>query len=231
MSIHCIAFDLDDTLWACQPVIQRAEKILYRYLAEHYPKISRAYSFVALTQQRKYFMQQRPEISHDLSRLRQYWLHDLADTFGYTAQMVENAFHIFWLARNEVQFYDGVLDILDRLSQHFHLGVISNGNADIKQIGVDALFDFSVSASEAGVAKPHADIFKLALDKAQCQANEMIYIGDDPIRDIQGANQAGLHAIWYNPTVLTWQGDDAPQYWLQHHHELEFQIAKLIGDL
>jgi putative hydrolase of the HAD superfamily len=176
-------------------------------------------------------MLQHPEINHDLSQLRQCWLQHLADTFHYERKMVEKAFHIFWLARNEVQFYDGVLDTLARLAQHFHLGVISNGNADIDHIGVGALFDFSVSAHEAGVAKPHSDIFKLAVKKAQCQAHEMIYIGDDPVCDIQGAKQAGLHTIWYNPKVLTWQGSGYPKYWIPHHNELETQIATLAGDL
>lgn len=231
MGIHCIAFDLDDTLWECHPVIQRAERVLYQYLETNYPKITRAYTFAELTQQRKSFMLQQPEISYDLSQLRQCWLQSLADTFCYDVKMVETAFHIFWLARNEVQFYDGILEILSRLAQHFNLGVISNGNADINHIGVGELFDFSVSAQEAGVAKPHVDIFKLALHKAQCQAHEMIYIGDNPVCDIQGAHQAGLHAIWYNPKNLIWPNDDHPKYWIQHHAELETHIATLIGDL
>ena len=231
MGIQCIAFDLDDTLWECQPVIQRAEQALYRYLAANYPKITQAYSFIKLTQHRKHFMITHPEMEHDLSQLRRCWLQHLAHQFAYDEQMAKHAFQIFWLMRNKVQFYDGVLDILDKLSQRFRLGVISNGNADINQIGVGALFDFSVSASEAGVAKPHANIFKLAVHKAQCQTNEIIYIGDDPVCDIQGANQAGLHAIWYNPKALAWQGDGQPQYSIQYHHELNTQIAKLAGDL
>ena len=32
MTIRCIAFDLDDTLWACKPVIEHAEQRFYAWL-------------------------------------------------------------------------------------------------------------------------------------------------------------------------------------------------------
>lgn len=226
MTIHCIAFDLDDTLWACKPVIHAAEKALYTYLEHSYPKITHCYSFKQLIQKSKHFMIQHPELVYDLSLLRQRWLSNLASEFNYELEMVDTAFRVFWLARNKVQFYTGVLDILAHLSQQFRLGVISNGNADVNHIGIGALFDFTVSAREAGVAKPHPDIFNLALEKAQCQANEMIYVGDDLQRDIYGANQAGLTAIWYRPQ-LTNQEHRLIEYSIKNFNDLESCIATI----
>ncbi len=226
MTIHCIAFDLDDTLWACKPVIHAAEKELYTYLEHSYPKITHCYSFEQLIQQSKCFMIQHSELSYDLSLLRQRWLSSLANEFNYESEMVDTAFRVFWLARNKVQFYTGVLDILAHLSQQFRLGVISNGNADVNHIGIGKLFDFTVSAREAGVAKPHPDIFKLALKKAQCQAHEMIYVGDDLQRDIYGANQAGLTAIWYRPQ-LTNQEHRLIEYSIKNFNDLASCIATI----
>lgn len=227
MTIRCIAFDLDDTLWACHPVIKRAEKKHYRWLAEHYPKLTETYSFDAFMQSRNAFMANNPELVHDLTQLRKQWLRELAQALNYDDEMVESAFRIFWLARNEVTFYDGVLDVLQTLSKSYSLGVISNGNADINHIGVGHLFDFSVSAREAGVAKPHPDIFQLALQKAGIKEDEVVYVGDDPIRDIQGANQAGWHSIWYNPKALPWQGEGMPSQTITNFNVLEEKIKLL----
>ncbi|MGC1952714.1 MAG: hypothetical protein WA970_09110, partial [Gammaproteobacteria bacterium] len=35
MTVKCITFDLDDTLWDCESVLMRAETVLYQWLAEH----------------------------------------------------------------------------------------------------------------------------------------------------------------------------------------------------
>ena len=227
MTIRCIAFDLDDTLWACHPVIQRAEKKHYNWLAEHYPALTQRYCFDDFMQSRDAFMTNNPELVYDLTQLRKNWLRGFADEFGYDDEMVENAFQVFWLARNEVEFYEGALELLEELSQDFLLGVISNGNADVHHIGVGNLFDFTVSAREAGVAKPHPDIFNLALDKAGVTANEAVYIGDDPIRDIQGANQAGWHSIWYNPSAEKWQGNSSPSQIITNLSEIKTKIKLL----
>lgn len=227
MTIRCVFFDLDDTLWACHPVIQRAEKKHYAWLDKHYPKLTERYSFDSFMQSRNDFMTNNPQLVHDLTQLRKNWLRNLADELGYNHEMVESAFHTFWLARNEVHFYNGVLDSLEKLSKHFSLGVISNGNADVNHIGIGHLFDFIVSAREAGVAKPHPDIFQLALQKAGIKEDEAVYVGDDPVRDIQGANQAGWHTIWYNPTSLAWQGEGKPNQIITNFNTLDDKIKLL----
>ena len=40
MSIECITFDLDDTLWDVEPVILRAEELFYQWLSQHCPRIT-----------------------------------------------------------------------------------------------------------------------------------------------------------------------------------------------
>ncbi len=228
MTIQCVAFDLDDTLWACHPVIQRAEKKHYDWLDRHYPKITQHYLFDDFMESRNTFMANNPDLVHDLTQLRKDWLRGFAKQFNYDEKMVESAFRTFWLARNEVEFYDGALNILDKLSKRFSLGVISNGNADVHHIGVGNLFDFTVSSREAGVAKPHPDIFQLALDKAGINnAKEAVYVGDNPVCDIEGANQAGWHSIWYNPSRKKWQGKGEPSQVITNLNELEAKIKLL----
>ena len=227
MTIKCIAFDLDDTLWECHPVILRAEKKFYDWLKSYYPKLTDKYSESALIQHRIAFMQAQTDKLHDLTHLRKRWLKILADEVGYDYSYVDNGFEVFWLARNEVTFFDGTLDILEELSDHYSLGVISNGNADVNHIGVGHLFDFTLSSESAGVSKPHQDIFNQALALAKTKNHETAYVGDDPKRDVLGAHGAGLHAIWFNPILKAWPGGRTPTAVIQHLNQLHDKLSQL----
>ncbi len=227
MTIRCIAFDLDDTLWECHPVIQRAEQKFYDWLESYYPKISRKYSAASLIEHRIAFMQTNQDNKHDLTWLRKRWMEKLAAEVGYDNTLVEPGFEVFWLARNEVTLFDGALEVLESLSRNYSLGVISNGNADVHHIGIGHLFDFVLSSEQAGVSKPHPDIFHQALSMASHPLHETVYIGDDPVRDIHGAHNAGMKAIWYNPKLTPWPGGKTPDAVIRSLAELEDKIEKI----
>jgi putative hydrolase of the HAD superfamily len=224
MMIKCITFDLDDTLWECAPVLRRAEKICYHWLAHYYPKITARYNEKQLVGNRLQFMQSHPEQVFNLTKIRLDWLAQLADEFSYPPQMADDAFHIFWLARNEVTLLKDVLESLEQLATHFSLGTISNGNADVNHIGLGKYFDFSVNASTAGVAKPEPEIFHDAMQQAGCDANEILHIGDHPHQDVLGALNAGLFAIWYNPSKGVWLEDEKPTAIIQCLGEIKGQV-------
>jgi len=224
MTIRCIAFDLDDTLWECHPVIKRAEQCFYDWLKIVYPKICQKYSDVALIEHRIAYTQSQADFHHDLTTLRKSWMGLLADEFGYSHALVDSGFEVFWLARNEVTFFDGTIGILEDLASRYSLGVITNGNADVHHIGVGYLFDFTLSSETAGVSKPHPDIFHQAIKLSKFELGETIYVGDDPKRDIIGAQKAGMKAIWYNPNNQIWQEQEKPFATINHLSELEEKI-------
>ena len=227
MTIECIAFDLDDTLWECHPVIQRAEQRFYDWLKSYYPKITQKYSEDALIQHRIAYMKSRPELHHNLTALRKNWTRQLASEVNYDDSLIEPGFEVFWLARNQVTFFDGALEQLEALSKRYKLGVISNGNADVHHIGVGHLFDFALSSEKVGVAKPHQDIFHEAARQAEVSPEQMVYVGDDPQRDILGALSAGLHAVWYNPSLQPWPGGRTPTAVIQDLNELQVIIKNI----
>lgn len=227
MTIRCIAFDLDDTLWQCHPVIKHAEQRFYDWLKIVYPKICKKYSEDTLITHRVAFMQSQTDLHHDLTSLRKSWMKQLVNEFNYDHSLIEKGFEVFWLARNEVTFFDGTLDVLGDLAKCYSLGVISNGNADVHHIGVGHLFDFTLSSETAGVSKPHPDIFHQAIDLSGFDIDETIYVGDDPKRDVIGAQQAGMKAIWFNPDQKEWLEEHTPPTQIKHLSELEDKIKDL----
>lgn len=55
--------------------------------------------------------------------------------------------------------------------------------------------DCRLSAADAGVLKPHPEIFQIALECLGVSADEAVFVGDNPVADIAGAQAAGMRAV------------------------------------
>ena len=206
--IKLLSFDLDDTLWPCKPTIVSAEQKLYDWMAQRVPEITRCFDIEALRTHRMAFSQQRQDLAHDMSALRIESLKSLAGEMSLDSDWVQQAFEVFYQARQQITLYDDVAPVLDALQQQYRMTALTNGNASIEKTGVSHWFEFSVSAAEVGHQKPHPLFFETMLNKAGLAANEVLHIGDDPYRDIFGAFDAGIRSIWLNRAGQAWQSDD-----------------------
>ena len=55
-----------------------------------------------------------------------------------------------------------------------------------------------VTSQEAGHEKPHPEFMALCVRKAGCAPEECVFVGDTFKKDVLGALDAGMHAVWYN---------------------------------
>ena len=76
---------------------------------------------------------------------------------------------------------------------------LSNGNADIKTIGLAPYFKASISAQEFGVGKPDPRIFQNALARHLNLPEECMYVGDNPVNDIAPAKKLGMKTALIHP--------------------------------
>lgn len=92
--------------------------------------------------------------------------------------------------------YPDVLDVLGTLRPRFDLSVISNFDRRLRvileQLGVSQFFSHIFLSSELGADKPDPLIYHRALEVSGVSPNEALHVGDDPVRDWQGAEAAGL---------------------------------------
>ncbi|MES2126031.1 MAG: HAD family hydrolase [Pseudomonadota bacterium] len=197
---RAILFDLDDTLWPIAPVIVQAEETLHQWLHTHAPRVAERFSIEHLREARLVLLAQQPEFKLDLGKLRRAGLAAAFDEAGEDGAKVEAAMIHFFAARNAVIPYDDVLPGLLRLKGRALLGTISNGNADLHTIGLDHHFAVSVAAHQFGCAKPDAAIFHAACGALGLAPFECVYVGDDVLLDVRGAQQAGLRGVWLNRT-------------------------------
>lgn len=210
LSIRAICFDLDNTLWDVWPVILKAEREMYDFLADRYPKTVANLTVEALREVRQEVALEFPEMRHDFTFLRRESLRKLAQLHAYPDHLVDEAFEVFIRARNEVTLYEDVMPALEMLRARFRLFTASNGNADLTQIGIAHLFERSVAAREVGALKPDPAIFHKSIEGTGLAPGEVAYVGDDPLMDVVGARRAGMQPIWMNRTGEPWPGDIEP---------------------
>lgn len=67
--------------------------------------------------------------------------------------------------------------------------------ANLQRWGLSGLFDVRVYSSDAGVAKPHPRIFRLALDLLGVPAGNAAYVGDRLVPDVAGPHAVGMKAV------------------------------------
>lgn len=227
MPIRCITFDLDNTLWDCDSVIARAERKLFEWLQAQLPRITEVHDEGSLVAHRRDFAQGNADIAFDLTLLRRRWLGAIAEEFGYSGESTEAGFQLFWERRNAVRIYAGVPDLLKRLGERYTIGAITNGNADVHYIGIGHLFDFVLSSADAGAAKPAAQIFHAARDLSGHSHEEILHVGDDPMRDVLGAGAVGMRTVWINPLSTPWPGGQVPDLVIKDVLALETRLTSL----
>jgi len=96
-----------------------------------------------------------------------------------------------------------VLEVLDWLVQHnLKLGIISNtfvpGVILDRHLAREGLLDYfpvRIYSCDTKFRKPSRKIFRLALEKLSCPAQQVVFVGDVPRMDIRGARRLGMIGV------------------------------------
>jgi putative hydrolase of the HAD superfamily len=208
--VQAIIFDLDDTLWEVGPVIVRAEHAMLAFLADRYPRVLERHSLDSMRDVRARMAFEHPAMRHDFTWLRLESLRHHARDAGYPEAMADEAFAVFYRARNEVVLYDDVRPALDRLRSGYRLFAVSNGNADLAAIGLAGYFEHALAARDAGMLKPDPRIFALLLERTGLEAGCVLHVGDDAVADVEGARRAGVTPVWINRSGGCWPLQASP---------------------
>ena len=100
-----------------------------------------------------------------------------------------------------VRPYPGVTYTLIELRKRgYKLCVISDAPAfqvwsRLAGMNLHHYFDEVITFDESQIKKPHELPFKIALEKLNLKAEEVLMVGDDPQRDIKGAKKLGIITV------------------------------------
>ena len=202
--VRAISFDLDDTLWDCASAIAGAEHACYEWLVKHAPRVTESFDAATLLQRRAQILKHQPELVGDVTRLRKTMLTQTLAEFDYSSEIADAAFNAFYVARSEVQLYEGCLALLEGLKQQYQVAAITNGNANLKLVGIDHFFQSVHMADLDNPAKPHRHMFDQCLAQFDLPPSALLHVGDNPETDVAGAQAAGVQAVWFNGQEIVW---------------------------
>ena len=110
------------------------------------------------------------------------------------------------------KLYEAVPNLIKGLYGKYKLGIIANQSLGtqerIDKWGIGKYFDVVMASAEAGCAKPDPKIFTMALQKAKCEPNDAVMVGDRLDNDIIPAKKLGMKTVWVRQGYAIYQSID-----------------------
>jgi putative hydrolase of the HAD superfamily len=205
--IRHIFFDLDHTLWDFEQNSRETLEELFteyrRHIAEEtsFDDFFRHYSVVNQNLWRLY-RENRINSAH----LREVRFRDTFSQLGIPQGE--------WVADFGKKYMDvcptkttlmpGAYETLEYLFPRYGLHLVTNGftqtqSVKLKSAGLEKFFRHVITSENAGAKKPDAVIFQFALELAQADVTQSLFVGDDYEADVLGALSMGFKVVFYNP--------------------------------
>jgi len=108
------------------------------------------------------------------------------------------------LVLEEALPFNDTYDVLKAVKDKYNTGILTNGYINLQRKKIDKYnfadcVDFTLVSEEAGYHKPDKRIFEEVLELAGgVSPRETIYVGDNPVADIEGALGAHITPIFMN---------------------------------
>jgi putative hydrolase of the HAD superfamily len=105
-----------------------------------------------------------------------------------------------WDDPSRICLFDDTLPALAELRERgYRLGLVSNWSWGLQDVldctGLASLLEVAVISARAGYRKPHAAIYRTALEALDLPARSVLFVGDDPLADVEGPLAAGLTPV------------------------------------
>lgn len=214
-----IFFDLDDTLYHAP--IAECNEILIEYTANKY-QISYETAKAAFETGKHITKELLPNVAATHNRLLyiQHMLEQLNKNVIVDSLEIYNVFWDNFLQKSELR--EGVKQVLQELKEkQVKIGICTDLTVHIQhrklqKLCLDTYVDWLVTSEEAGEEKPSIKMFVLCAKKADCDLNDILYVGDNYKKDYIGASNAGMKAVWYNeecyPDFYTFYQEELSQW-------------------
>lgn len=207
MMIKHVFLDLDRTLWDFNANSRQELNNLWSAFKLHQKGISLPDQFIKIYEKvnNEYWAKYRlNEITKEELRGKRF--EDTLAYFGIEDSMLAEEIGSKYIQNspNRTILVEGAIEILTYLKTKYNLHIITNGFREVQYLKLDncglmPFFEQIITSEEVGVMKPNPKVFEYALKKANASKEESVYVGDDYRVDIEGAINAGLQTIFYNP--------------------------------
>ncbi|MDX6506607.1 MAG: hypothetical protein QOG06_1251 [Gaiellaceae bacterium] len=145
-------------------------------------------------------LQRHPELDHDeeiwvrfTERIIRGMSGDADPAYACAVEITQG-----WTRHENFELYEDAIPVLEELRRAgLKIGLVSNSARDVQDFARHHALDVDVGISSFhhGKTKPHASIFRAALELLEVEAAEAAMVGDTVEDDVEGANALGIRAI------------------------------------
>ena len=206
MKYKSLFFDLDDTLWDTAHNNKVClEEIFHDYhFGRYYPSFEVFFDFYMphnlqlWTKYRSHAIDRRTLITERfLYVLRPMGIDDEVLAWQINDDFIQRT-------ATKTKIVDGAIDLLEYLFPKYRLLILSNGFREIQSrkmqnAGLAPYFERILLSEDVSIQKPHRKIFDYALKNTNSRRSESLMIGDSLEADIEGAQNAHIDQVWFNP--------------------------------
>ncbi len=216
----CVLFDLDHTLWDYDTNAAEALRELYEHYELHNKSIEPADVFVKNftdINTSLWDLLDQGKIHRDVIRSERF--HRVFQSIGIDDYAMSLKFSGDYLevSPKKKNLLPNAMEVLNYLHKKYPMFIITNGFDEIQGMkisssGINHFFKTVVTSERAGSKKPEKKIFDYVLVKYGFRPSEAIMIGDNLSTDIQGAHNASIDSVFFNPHKVAHQA--------KVHHEI-----------
>ena len=205
--IKTVIFDIDNTLYNFDAADKAGMEAVYRYVYEQFGWEKESFKAVYSDMMKELF-DEIGEIGAAHNRLLRFE-RILEERNLPLSPHAMKMYSLYWdtlIERSEIS--PGAEETIRALKEKgIRVGIGSDMTAwvqyrKLEKLGLLPYFDFVVTSEESNADKPAAAFYALCLRKAQCEAGECIYVGDNYWKDYRGSMDAGIHPLWFVPPHL-----------------------------
>lgn len=228
-----VVFDLDDTLCPVMGPIGEALKVLDTCLQERMPLTYTAlgadYSYKLRDMMREVAAHE-PFLSHDLTALRKLALRRLSSP--EEKELVDDCVDTFVKARSHVDnhLYDDVIECFEWLhSQQIRIGVLTNGNANLRDRDIDMNIQkyldpsLILNSSDVGVLKPSPVGFMAIAQRGNIRPGRVLFVGDSVEKDALASINSGMHGVYLDRNGDSREDGDSNYIYMNSLRPAEFE--------
>ena len=206
--------DLDDTLWDTYHNNKEClEEVYTDYKFDRFYASFEAFFATYMPNNLSLWEQYREGAIDKPTLIVERFLHILRP-FGISDPSYVIALNRDFLNRTtlKTRLIPGSIETLDYLkSAGYRLFILSNGFREVQSkklfnAGLSPYIERMILSEDAGINKPHKQIFDFALINTNSRRSQSLMIGDSWDADIAGAFNAGMDQLWFNPEGLPSKG-------------------------
>lgn len=194
--IKGVIFDLDDTLYSEKEYVKSGYKAVSDYLGGGYEE--KLWQF---------FEAGKPAIDELLKEL------------GRENEKAE-VLKVYRSHKPDIHLYPGVAEMIEELkARGIKVGLITDGRPEGQRNKLDALgleVDDVIITDELGgvqFRKPCDIAFRIMMTRWRLNPADIVYVGDNPVKDFQAPQQLGMKSIWFRNADGIYQDTNKDSEW------------------